>query len=64
MIEKLLEYQTIDAELKNIENELKKSDEFKKYAQAVKFLKTVSDSKTQIESKASSLKLKRPRIGT
>lgn len=55
MIEKLLEYQTIDAELKNIENELKKSDEFKKYAQAVKFLKTVSDSKTQIESKASSL---------
>ncbi len=55
MIEKLMEYQTIDAELKNIENELKKSEEFKKYAQAVKFLKTVSESKAQIESKASSL---------
>lgn len=55
MIEKLLEYQTVDAELKNIENELKKSEEFKKYAQAVKFLKTVTESKSQIEAKASSL---------
>ncbi len=55
MIEKLLEYQTIDANLKNIENDLKKSDEFKKYAQAVKFLKTVSDSKAQIEAKAAAL---------
>lgn len=55
MIEKLLEYQNVDAELKAIENDLKKSEEFKKYAQAVKFLKTVSDSKTQIEAKAASL---------
>ncbi len=57
MIEKLLEYQKIDADLKNIENELKKSEEFKKYAQAVKFLKTVTDSKAQIEAKAASLLL-------
>ncbi len=57
MIEKLLEYQKVDADLKNIENELKKSDEFKKYAQAVKFLKTVTESKAQIESKAASLLL-------
>lgn len=55
MIEKLLEYQAIDANLKNIENDLKKSEEFKKYAQAVKFLKTVSESKAQIEAKASAL---------
>lgn len=55
MIERLLEYQQVDGELKVIENELKKSEEFKKYAQAVKFLKTVSDSKAQIESKAAAL---------
>ncbi len=55
MIEKLLEYQNVDAELKSIENDLKKSEEFKKYAQAVKFLKTVADSKAQIESKAAAL---------
>lgn len=55
MIDKLLEYQNIDANLKAIENQLKQSEEFKKYAQAVKFLKTVADSKAQIESKANSL---------
>ena len=55
MIDKLLEYQNIDAGLKEIENSLRQSEEFKKYAQAVKFLKTVADSKAQIESKAASL---------
>ena len=55
MVEKLLEYQEVDRSLKSIEEELRKSDEFKKYAQAVKFLKTVTESKAQIESKATSL---------
>ncbi len=55
MIEKLLEYQTIDGGLKAIENDLRASEEFKKYAQAVKFLKTVAESKSQIESKAGAL---------
>ena len=55
MIDKLLQYQTIDAELKAIENTLRQSEEFKKYASAVKFLKTVAESKAQIESKAGAL---------
>lgn len=55
MIEKLLQYQEVDASLKAIENDLKKSDEFKKYARAVMFLKTVAESKAQIEAKATSL---------
>ena len=55
MIDKLLQYQQIDADLKAIENSLRQSEEFKKYASAVKFLKTVADSKAQIESKAGAL---------
>lgn len=55
MIEKLLEYQSVDKNLKDIENQLKKSNEFKMYAQAVKFLKGVKESKVQMESKAGSL---------
>lgn len=55
MIDKLLKYQQIDADLKAIETELRQSDEFKKYASAVKFLKTVAESKAQIESKAGAL---------
>ena len=55
MIDKLLQYQSIDANLKAIENTLRQSDEFKKYASAVKFLKTVAESKAQIESKAVAL---------
>lgn len=55
MFEKLLEYQKVDAKLKAIDDELHQSEEFKKYAQANRFLKTVADSKAQIDDRAKSL---------
>ena len=55
MFEKLMEYQSEDRKLKAIEDELRGSEEFKKYAKATKFLKTVNESKAQIEDRAKSL---------
>ena len=50
-----MEYQEVDKGLKAIEDLLKNSEEFKKYALARKFLKTVNDTKAQIEEKAKAL---------
>lgn len=55
MIEKLMEYQEVDKELKALEDGLKGSEEFKKYVVARKFLKTVNETKAQIEDKAKAL---------
>lgn len=55
MLKKLMEYQEVDKGLKAIEDLLKNSEEFKKYALARKFLKTVNDTKAQIEEKAKAL---------
>lgn len=55
MFEKLMEYQAVDGKLKAIEDELRASEEFRKYAKAVKFLKSVPASKEQIEDRAKAL---------
>ncbi len=55
LIEQLLNYQEVDEQLKTIEDALKGSDEFKKYAQATKFLKTVDDSRVMFEDRSKSL---------
>ena len=55
MIEKLLEYQKVDAELKEIENEIAKSDERKKTHAAQAFLKTVNDNLTALDKRAEDL---------
>ena len=55
MLEKLMEYQEVDKELKAIEDSLKASADYKKLAQATKFLRTVGDTKAQIEDRAKAL---------
>ena len=50
-----MEYQEVDKELKALEDTLRQSEDFKKLAVATKFLRTVSDTKAQIEDKAKSL---------
>ena len=55
MFEKLIEYQIEDKKLKAIEDQLRGSEEYRKYATAKKFLSTVNDSKAQIEDRAKSL---------
>ena len=55
MLQKLMEYQEVDKKLKAIEDSLKASEEFKKYAQASKFLRTFNDSKEQYDERAKSL---------
>jgi len=52
MYKKLLEYQEEDRKLKEIEDRLKSNDDFKKYNVAVRFLKTVGETKQQIEDRA------------
>lgn len=51
-IEKLVNYQDVDKELKVLEDEVRKSDESQKYLTAKKFLSTVNDSLAALESKA------------
>ena len=52
MYKKLLEYQEEDRKLKDIEDTLKANEDFKKYNASVRFLKTVGETKTQIEERA------------
>lgn len=52
MMEKLLEYQTVDAELKAIEQELSSNEDRKKGIAAKKFLDTVNDSLAELDRKA------------
>ena len=55
MLQKLMEYQQVDKELKAIEDSLRSSEEYRKYASAVKFLRGVSETKDQIEDRAKAL---------
>lgn len=55
MLEKLMEYQEVDKELKAIEDSLRASSDFKKLAQATKFLRTVNETKAQIEDRSKAL---------
>ncbi len=55
IVQQLLKYQEVDEKLKAIEDALKGSEEFKKYAQATKFLKTVDDSRILYEDRSSAL---------
>ena len=55
MINALLKYQEIDAEIKRIDDELSASEEKKKTIQAKKFVDTVSEKLGAIEQKAESL---------
>ena len=52
MYKKLLEYQEEDKKLKDIEDSLKSNDDYKKYNVSFRFLKTVGDTRNQIEDKA------------
>lgn len=55
MIEKLLEYQKVDAEAKEIEKTLVESEERKKYAVAKKYLEGVTDSVNELDLRAEEL---------
>ncbi len=55
MIEKLLEYQKVDAELKEIENEIAKSDERRKTHAAQAFLKGVNENLSSLDKRAEEL---------
>ena len=55
MYKKLLEYQEEDKKLKVIEDQLKTNEDFKKYNVAVRFLKTVNETRAQIEDRAAYL---------
>ena len=52
MYKKLLEYQEIDKNLKAMEDKLRSDESYKKYAASVRFLKTVNETRTQIEDRA------------
>lgn len=51
-IEKLVNYQEVDKELKVLEDELRKSDETQKFLTAKKFLSTVNETLSGLENKA------------
>ncbi len=55
MIEKMIEYQTVDAQLKSVEQELSSNEDRKKGIAAKKFLDTVNDSLTELDGKAAEL---------
>ena len=55
MISKLLQYQQVDAKLKEIETELNQSEPRKKAASAKKFLDTVNDTLAKLEKRAEEL---------
>ncbi len=52
MIDKIVEYQAVDAQLKSIEQELMSNEDRKKGIAAKKFLDTVNDSLTELDAKA------------
>ena len=55
-LEKLLEYQTEDTKLRKIEEEIKSSDEYKKYAQANRFMGGAQEKLESIDRRAGELK--------
>ncbi len=55
MIEKLLEYQKVDAQAKEIEKTLAESEDRKKYAVAKKYLEGVADNVNKLDSRAAEL---------
>ena len=55
MIEQLLQYQSVDAKLREIETEISQSEERKKAVSAQKFLNSVNDNITLLEKKAEEL---------
>jgi hypothetical protein len=55
-MEKLLEYQQVDAELKAVENELSSNEDRKKGIAAKKFLDTVNDSLAELDAKIRAMK--------
>ena len=58
MTSKILEYQEIDAQLKEIENSLSQSEEKKKAVSAQTFLKSVSDNVARLDQRADDLVIK------
>ena len=57
MIQKLINFQTVDAKLRKIETELAQSEERKKYLQAKKFLETVDETLSRMDARAAELNL-------
>ena len=55
-LDKLLEYQEEDGKLRKIETEIKASEEYKKYAIAVRFMKSAPEKLEQLDKRASELK--------
>lgn len=55
MIDKLLEYQSVDTKLREIETEISQSEERKKAVSAQNFLKNVNDNLALLEKKAEEL---------
>lgn len=55
MLEKLIEYQSVDAELRKLEQELLSNEDRKKGISAKKFLDTVNDSLAELDAKAAEL---------
>ena len=55
MIEQLLQYQSVDAKLREIETEISQSEERKKAVSAQKFLNSVNDNIALLEKKAEEL---------
>ncbi|MDE5547437.1 MAG: hypothetical protein K2J30_00345, partial [Clostridia bacterium] len=56
VINELLEYQKTDGELRKIEQELSASEEYKKYAQARKFMKTAQERLEAQDKRAAELR--------
>ena len=57
MINKLLKYQEVDGQLREIEKELSRSEERKKAVEAKKYLDGVEESVNKLDDKASELLL-------
>ena len=55
-LNELLEYQTVDGELRKIEQELAGSEEYKKYMQARKFMKSAQEKLDAQDKRAVELK--------
>lgn len=55
MVRKLLDYQAVDGELLKIETQLRSSEARKKYLQSKKFLDTVEETLSKLESRAGEL---------
>ena len=55
-LEKLLEYQATDNELRKIEDEIRSSEEYKKYAQANRFMRGAQEKLDMLDRRAGELK--------